>query len=174
MIDSADVYVLLKVASIQHRDSWAQGPLAAKIGVSSSTVNRALKRAAEVKLYDPARKRINVHAFEQALVCGAKFFIAPKRGGDVRGVLTAWAAPPLDEMISSSELLLPVWPHPQGEARGLSIEPLHPSAPAVAKEDPEFYALLALVDALRIGSSREGDLAKRELHRRLRDGSDLG
>jgi hypothetical protein len=52
-----------------------------------------------------------------------------------------------------------------GETRGFSIEPLHPSAPKVAVRDPDFYAVLALVDALRLGDNRERDLAGKELHR---------
>ncbi|AIE84913.1 hypothetical protein OP10G_1545 [Fimbriimonas ginsengisoli Gsoil 348] len=128
-------------------------------------MNRALKRAAEVKLYQPARKKMNLRSLEEALVHGAKYFMAPKRGGEVRGTPTAWAAPPLNEEIASSDALPPVWPNPIGEARGLSVEPLHPSAPKVALRDPNFYAVLALVDALRMGDNRERILAQKELHR---------
>jgi hypothetical protein len=167
MLDSVDMYVLLKVASLRGKDDWSQGPLAADIGVSPSTVNRALKRAAEAKLYDPARKKMNLRSLEEALVHGVKYFMAPKRGGEVRGTPTAWAAPPLNADIASSDALPPVWPDPMGETRGLSVEPLHPSAPKVALGDPSFYAVLALVDALRLGGNRERDLAQKELHRIL-------
>jgi len=163
-MDSADLYVLLKVASLRGKDNWSQGILAAEIKVSASTVNRALKRAAEVKLYQPARKRVSMRALEEALVHGAKYFLAPKRGGEVRGLPTAWAAAPLKEEIASPEVLPPVWPDPRGEVRGLAVEPLHPSAPEVARHDPTFYAVLALVDALRIGDIRERDLAQSKLH----------
>ncbi len=159
------MYVLLKVASLRSQNDWSQGTLAADIGVSPSTVNRALKRAAEVKLYHPASKRMNLRSLEEALVHGAKYFMAPKRSGEVRGTPTAWAAPPLNAEITSSDALPPVWPDPMGETRGLSIEPLHPSAAKVARRDPKFYAVLALVDALRLGENRERNLAQKELHR---------
>lgn len=166
MVDPADMYVLLKIASLRGRRDWTQGLLAANIGVSPSTVNRALKRAANAKLYHPASKRMNLRFLEEALVHGVRYFMAPTRGGEVRGTPTAWAAPPLDAEIASSELP-PVWPNPMGETRGLSVEPLHPSAPKVASQDPDFYVVLALVDALRLGDTRERDLARKELHRRL-------
>lgn len=167
MIDSADMYVLLKVASLRGQDHWSQGRLAAEIGVSPSTVNRALKRAAEAKLYDPTRRRLNLHSFEEAVIYGMRFFFAPKRIGEGRGIPTAWAAPPLSAEIASGEALPPVWPDPKGNARGWSVEPLHPSASIVAQRDPEFYALLALVDAIRLGGNRERELAKKELHLRF-------
>jgi hypothetical protein len=165
MLDSSDLYVLLKVASLRGRVDWSQGGLAAEIGVSPSTVNRALKRAAEAKLYHPASRKLNIRSLEEALTHGVRFFFAPKRSGEVRGTPTAWAAPPLSAEIASSDALTPVWPDPMGEMRGLSVEPLHPSAPKVAPHDPIFYAILALVDALRIGDIRERDLAQKELHR---------
>ncbi len=168
MLDTADMYVLLKVASMRGKEDWAQGPLAAEIGVSPSTVNRALKRGAEAKLYDPVRRRINMQFLEEALVCGMRYFMVPKRSGEVRGIPTAWAAPPLNAEIAWSDVLPPVWPDPMGETRGLSVEPLHPSATKVAMRDPVFYSVLALVDALRLGGTRERDIAKKELHRILK------
>jgi DNA-binding Lrp family transcriptional regulator len=167
MLDSTDVYVLLKIVAMHGKGAWVQSGLANEIGVSPSVVNRALKRAEDLKLYQSSRKRVNVRPLEDALVHGARYFLAPKKGGEVRGTPTAWAAPPLADEIASSEALPPVWPDQIGEVRGLSVEPLHPSAPRAAKRDPDFYALLALVDALRLGGPRETALAKKELHRRL-------
>ena len=61
----------------------------------------------------------------------------------------------------------PVWPDPDGEVRGESLAPLHKSVPYAAKNDAQLYALLALVDAIRGGSARERDAARKELERRL-------
>lgn len=162
-----DVYVLLKVATMHGKEGWLQSGIASEIGVSPSVVNRALKKAEELKLYHPVRKRINARPLEEALAHGARYFLAPKKGGEVRGIPTAWAAPPLLGEISSAEALPYVWPDPAGEVRGLSVEPLHPSAPKAARHDPGFYELLALVDALRLGGARERALAEKELRRRM-------
>lgn len=165
MLDPADLYVLLKVASLKGQGGWSQGTLAADIGVSPATVNRALKRAAHAKLYNPARKTLNLRSLEEALIHGLRYFMSPERGGEIRGIPTAWAAPPLNAEISTGEALPPVWPDPAGQIRGLAVEPLHPSAPRVAGRDPLFYAVLALADALRLGGNRERNLAQKALHR---------
>jgi hypothetical protein len=51
-----------------------------------------------------------------------------------------------------------VWPHPQGQAQGEGIEPLHPGVPYAAMHDGALHEMLALVDAMRVGdaSEREG------------------
>jgi hypothetical protein len=67
----------------------------------------------------------------------------------------------------SGEELAPVWADDEGSVRGESIEPLYPSAPRAAREDPKLYELLALVDALRIGRARERKLAEALLRQRL-------
>lgn len=173
MLDSVDIYVLLKIVAMRGASHWSQSALAHEIGVSPSVVNRSLKRAEEVKLYNPTLKRVNARSLEEALIHGARYFLAPKQGGEVRGMPTAWAAPPLVQEIVSSEVLPPVWADPLGEIRGLSVEPLHPSGPKAALLDPEFYELLALVDALRIGGPRERALAEKELHRRTAQHQEL-
>ena len=71
----------------------------------------------------------------------------------------------------SDERALPnaiVWPHPEGEVRGESLEPLYPSVVEAARRDQELYECLALVDALRIGRARERKLAIDLLAKRLR------
>ncbi|MEG4446282.1 hypothetical protein QUB47_34895, partial [Microcoleus sp. AT9_B5] len=56
-----------------------------------------------------------------------------------------------------------VWPDPQGVVRGQAIAPLYRSVPQAASNDPELYALLSLIDAIRVGRVREQRLAASEL-----------
>ena len=42
-----------------------------------------------------------------------------------------------------------------------------PLCPQAAKNDPELYALLSLIDALRVGGVREQRLAEGELEKRI-------
>jgi hypothetical protein len=63
--------------------------------------------------------------------------------------------------------LPPVWLSGKGDVKGVRIEPLHKSAQHMREKDPDFYELLALVDALRMGRRREYDRAVDELKRRL-------
>src|SRR5471030_1947037 len=108
-----------------------------------------------MNLYSPSRRRVNAKPLEDALVYGARYFLAPKRGGEVRAMRTAWAAPPLSSEISTAEPLPPVWPDPMGDSRGLLLEPLHPNVPKAARLDSNLYELLALLDVLRVGGAQE-------------------
>jgi hypothetical protein len=85
-----------------------------------------------------------------------------------RGMPTASAAEPLNRKMTQEEPLS-VWPFEQGSKRGYPFLPLYKRAPHAALKDPELYQLLALVDALRDGSVRERELAKRELSARLKN-----
>jgi hypothetical protein len=63
---------------------------------------------------------------------------------------------------------IPVWPHEEGKQRGVSLAPLHKTAPIAALREASFYELLVLADALREGRIGERKIAGTELHRRLR------
>ena len=82
--------------------------------------------------------------------------------------LVALKVAPLKEMILSSDELPPVWPHPDGNLRGQGLLPLYEAIPLAAQDDPDFYALLALFDTLRIGQARERELAAKLLQERIR------
>jgi hypothetical protein len=161
-----DVLVLLKIIAQRGRP-WTQPEIASGLSISQSMVSRALKTAEALSLYRPTARRVNAKALEDALVHGGRYFLGATKGGDVRGVPTAWAAPPLSNEIVASDPLPPVWPDPAGNVRGLSVEPLHPSVPQAAKNDPDLYELLALLDVLRIGGAREVGLATKAFHERL-------
>jgi hypothetical protein len=165
-LEARDVLVLLKILACADQP-WTQPQIAAELFISQSMVSRALKTAAEAGLYHPRTRRVNAPALEEALVHGARFFLRPSQGGEVRGTATAGAAPPLSQLMTSEAILPPVWPDPDGKVRGLAVEPLHPNVPRAARKDPLLYELLALVDALRIGGPRERALAAKELHRRI-------
>ncbi len=48
-----------------------------------------------------------------------------------------------------------------------AIEPLHDGVPIAVQSDKELYALLALVDVLRVGRAREREFAEAELQKRI-------
>ena len=56
-----------------------------------------------------------------------------------------------------------VWPHADGDTRGLSIKPIFRSAPDAARRDARLFAWLALADALRTGDARVRTLAAAEV-----------
>ena len=84
----------------------------------------------------------------------------------VRGLATAHAAPPLNNIISAQSDLF-VWPTAKGTTRGQSIMPLYKTVPEAAIKDTKLYELLALADAIRVGRAREVNIAIEELKKRI-------
>ncbi len=82
---------------------------------------------------------------------------------------TAYAAPPLGYKFAPSSVEPPpVWPDPEGEARGTAFSPIYKAAPRAARQDNELYELLVLLDAIRDGRARERQVAVTELTERLK------
>jgi len=156
-----DLFVLLAVLS--RGDGVANySDLAAQTGLAVSAVHAALKRAAMSRLiiFQERKPQILKPQLLEFLLHGAKYVFPPLWGSLTRGVPTAYAAAPLNTIISPSSDPVPVWPHAKGTARGLSLAPLYPSVPDAAMRDEKLYALLALFDALRSGQARERNAAQ--------------
>jgi hypothetical protein len=96
-----------------------------------------------------------------------KYAFPVHRGGLVRGIPTAHAAPPLNQQIAESSDPPPVWPDAEGSVRGVEFSPLYKNVPTAARRDTRLYELLALVDAIRDGRARERAIAIRELTARI-------
>jgi hypothetical protein len=165
MLKPQDIVVLLKLA--EQKEAWTFGEIAAALDLSPSAVHRSLERAQLAGLYDPVRKSVNRVALLEFLVHGAKYVFPVVRQGEARGIPTAWAAPPLNERLTSAGKNAPAWPHALGKVRGIGIEPLHSVVPEAARRDPQLGELLALLDAIRIGDTRERMLAVEEFEKRL-------
>jgi hypothetical protein len=162
-----DVVVLAKLVSYGgERPPIAQ--VAGDLALSPSQVHASLKRLERARLVDTVTGRPFLKAVEEFLIHGVKYAFPVQRGETTRGMPTAHAAPPLSGQIVDYSDLPPVWPDPQGEVRGATLEPLYKGAPKAARKDPALHELLALVDALRDGRVRERHLAEKELSARLR------
>jgi hypothetical protein len=95
----------------------------------------------------------------------------PVRGEIVKGIPTALYAPSLKalaEQAGPSDDLVPlVWPEEKGKVRGESLQPIHRSAVRAAMVDAALYDLLALVDVVRLGRTKDRELALAELERKI-------
>ena len=119
-----DILVLVKLLSYQgRRPPMAQ--MALELSISSSEVHAALKRLVVSRLVsnDANGNRPLLEAVEEFLVHGVKFAFPARRGEVTRGVPTSYAAPPLNKEFESGSELPPVWPYPEGQHRGVSLEP---------------------------------------------------
>lgn len=159
--------MLLKLVGLQ--GGWSYRSLAQDLFMSIGEVHNALDRATRAQLFDAEHRRPRAQALEEFLVHGIKYAFPAERGAITRGTPTAYAAPPLNEVIVSPENEHPpVWPDPEGSVRGYKLTPLYASVPKAARLDVSLYELLALVDAIRDGRARERSLAAVHLRNRLR------
>jgi predicted transcriptional regulator len=160
-----DIAILLKIVSLG-KNPWKTTDLASQLYISQSEISQALHRNWSAGLLDDSKKTVHKRSLVEFLIHGVKYVYPQKPGAIVRGIPTAHSAPPLSKMIQSSGDIY-VWPDEEGTARGEMIQPLYPNVPKAAKADPMFYELLALVDAIRVGKSRESQIAADELHKRI-------
>jgi len=164
-----DVVVVLKLLGYRgQRPSFAQ--MAKELAISSSEVHAAMKRAqAAGLLHGPELSNQAIEqALEEFLIHGVKYAFPVERGGPSRGVATAHAAKPLNQLIAPGDEPIPVWPYAKGESRGIAFAPFYKLQPVAALQDPLLYVELALIDAIRGGRARERRLAENELIKILR------
>jgi hypothetical protein len=163
-----DILFLLKLVAMGKKP-WSFNKVAVELGMSPSEVHAAAKRAISARLAvkEGDDIRPNIMNLEEFLLQGIQYVFVPDRGELNRGMPTAYAAAPMDSYFVEDGEPPPVWPDSEGEVRGESFSPLYKSAPKAAKNDIKLYHLLALVDAIRGGSAREREIAKKELRERL-------
>lgn len=165
-----DLVVILKahLIKVKGQPSTYAG-VAKDLCISASEVHGSFKRAQAAKLVGPSENGVPSPispALKEFLIYGAKYAFPPVLGPMARGIPTAYGAEPMRGALVHAEDA-PVWPFSDGQARGQALYPLYPTAPLAASRDPALYEVLALFDAVRIGSARERDLAVKFLNQRL-------
>lgn len=168
MLKPQDILVVLKTVA-RGPEPWSYSQLAWELGMSASEVHAAIRRLADAGLFraDAGWGMADPEALDEFLVHGLRYVWAGVRGGWVTGTPTAWAVPPLSELVPSNGEPPPVWPDAQGPVQGVSFEPLYKSVPVAAARDARLHVLLALVDAIRGGPPAVRDLAIAGLRREL-------
>lgn len=164
-----DLAVALKLVTLKGaRPSYAA--LAKQLLLSPFEVHAAVQRllAARLAVERDGAVWPSMAAIRAFIVNGAPYAYPPVRGEVTIGFPTAHAVAPLKGKIQASDDSTPVWPHPEGTTRGDALLPLYGKLPLAASEDPPFYELLALFDALRIGQAREREIARKFLEERLK------
>lgn len=142
-------------------------------GISKSEVSGSLRRCMEVGLAKAERgsgfPRANTRALLAFIMNGLKFVFPARPGPMVRGIPTAHAAPVLAGRLLSAGEHIHVWEDAHGSAQGQRVDPLYKSVPYAVRRDATLYAMLAMVDAIRLGRERESALAGKLLAQYLRE-----
>lgn len=174
---SQDILILLKLISLHHRDKvqaedFSVRALAAATGISKTEINASLKRSIDISLAKRDRKSqlpmANSKALLDFIVSGLRYVFPANPGAVARGMMTGFEAPGLQGLLSSIGENHYVWPDAESSEKGQVIVPLYKTAPFAARQDPQLYQSMALVDAIRLGNPREVTIAKTELKKRLR------
>jgi hypothetical protein len=173
-----DLVIALKVFTL-HNTKWNQRNLAQSLGMSLSEVNGGIRRGIRAGLIIGGAVRSQApqavpYALQAFITSGVRYAFFAEKGAMSRGVPTGLAGAKLDKAIARpEEFYNPVWPSPQGKARGVAIKPLFKSIPKVIERDEnrELYILLSLVDVIREGRIRESNLAAQAISKILKSKS---
>lgn len=162
-----DIVVLCKLLSLKDSPEWRHIDLARELGLSQSEITESLERSRIAGLVDPSKRKPIKTTLLDFLLHGLKYVFPTEPGKICRGIPTAHSAKPLKGKIVSGEDVY-VWPSEDGNVRGQEIKPLFKSVPYAVQKDQTLYELLALIDAIRVGKTREQKLAMEELKTRLK------
>ena len=141
----------------------AHATLAQELGLTASEVHAGLERAtiAQLARKDQSGKAFAVReALKRFVLHGARYAFPATLGAATRGMPTGYAAAPLKDKIVQPSEPAPVWPHKNGQVRGVAFYPLYPTMPEAAGRNPALYELLVLFDAIRGGRSPEVTIAQ--------------
>lgn len=158
-----DIVILLDI--ITREEEWTMKDISRELNISGSEISESLQRSCMAGLIDGSKKNVMRNALMKFLKHGLRYVFPQTPGAIVRGIPTAYSAPPLNDMIMSGDKL--VLPYPKGTERAQSVVPLYPTVAESALQNPKLYELLTLVDALRVGRVRERELAAVELEKRV-------
>jgi hypothetical protein len=139
------------------------------LGISPSNAFDGVRRLCNAGLVRQEERVAVRPALLEFLVHGVRYAFPASLGASSKGVPTSHSGPALAAKIQSDEPI--VWSSADGQSIGKSVTPLFPQATTLPKRCPRVYALLTLVDALRVGRLRERKLAEDQLRAYIYDES---
>ncbi|RAH33029.1 hypothetical protein [Pantoea agglomerans] len=147
-----------------YRDSlYTVRSLERTTGVGKTQIADSINRCIDIGLAKRDRKygvpRTNKKSLLEFVIYGIKYVFPAKMGELTRGIATSFSAPALNEKLFSSGELIAVWPDERAKSKGLKVIPLFHTVPYAVRQDGDLYAMLALVDAIRLGNQREAGVA---------------
>ncbi len=151
-----DIVVLLKILCYDSHN-WYNKDLANDLFLSTAEISNSLQRSASSGLIDTDKKKVRVQSLLDFLIYGIQYVFTQRPNNISRGIPTAHSHPFMRLQFSSDQLY--VWPDAESDEKGLSVQPLYPGVVNAAKKDEKLYLMLALIDVLRMGKTREKEVA---------------
>ena len=161
-----DILILAKIFCIQD-GFWTIESISDETGVRKSEAHNCVKRLYIAGLLSDITFKPITSAMEEFLIHGIRYVYPAIFLPDDRGILTAHSSFPLNSLIVSDGNEY-VWPHCEGTVRGTAIKPLYPSVPDASLKDQKLYAIMSLIESIRIGRVRERQTAADLLSKMLR------
>lgn len=155
-----DIAVLLKIIA-KGNQSWQNKDLAAELFISQSEISDSMNRNVLAGLINAEKKHVHRTSLMEFIEHGLQYVFPVIPGGMVNGVYTAHSHPFMKKHFKSD--IAYVWPDVHGKVRGLLIEPLYKDIIKAAEKDEVLYKMLACIDVVRVGGSREIKVAIEEL-----------
>jgi len=159
-----DIVVLLKIITIGNVD-WQYRDLSSTLFLSTSEVSESLYRSHIAGLVDESKRKVFRQSLMEFIEHGLHYVFPQQPGTMLTGIPTAHSQL-LFKSYFSAELEY-VWPDENGWIRGLSIIPLYKGVTKAIKTDDELYILLAAIDIIRVGRTRELKVALDILHNKI-------
>lgn len=147
-----DIVILLKIISLGNKD-WFLKDLSNQLNISNSEVSESLNRSVIGGLLEGDKKTVRKKQLLDFLVYGLRHVFPVVNGSLVRGLPTAYSAPILEDKFVIDAPY--VWSSGGYRTKGIAIKPLYHSVPQSCETDENLYDLLALTDALRIGTGEK-------------------
>ena len=163
-----DIAILVKVYLVED-DSWFIKDLANEMYISQSEFSESLNRSRYAGLLDDRKQKVMTRGFYEFLLDGLRY-IYPQRPNEViRGIPTAHSHPEFSKIILTNVKY--VWPDENAKEVGYAIEPFYPTQLKAIKADSNLYLVLALIEIVRFGKTREINFAKTKLRELFKIGS---
>lgn len=155
-----DIVVLLKIVVTPKKD-WQYRDLGSSLYLSVSEISESLHRSRIAGLIDDIKRNVHRQSLMEFIRYGLKYVFPQLPGTLVTGIRTAHSHPDFNKIFKGE--INYVWPDLTGDTRGLAIQPLYNKVVNAALEDELLYKLLACIDVIRVGQTREIKMALDEL-----------
>ncbi len=146
-----DISVLIAV--ILTKQALTIQELADLLLISKSGIFYSLKRSAYSGLYNESQKRVKQKTLFEFIKYGLPYAFPIQTGGLTKGIPTSISALPLSKYFTND--ISYVWPSAKPTVAGMKVEPLYPSLPEAVCQNEILYEAFSLIDAVRIGNTRE-------------------